>query len=756
MNEFNVRRLFKLLLLSGTVLGTAWNGCGDEPAEPPLAPIELTSVDDGAIAYATFQSHNQKVVSNRHGIFVTYLRSAAEDYLAQTWRLLQSTDGGRTFNTIFEETRATNPPVLETDQNGELYLTRPDFVDGHAYLSRFAAPDAKPVTTKLVGGSAGKFCQLLDETRQRIYYLAHSGAFHIAGTDGSVLKSAQLLVAGTKAVTQYPHLTLSDDGTLYAAWTTNNLNEYLYRSIQAMKSPDGGETWLTLDGKLLTLPIISDDTGPTTRISHDDELDVHSWLSSFLWKQGKLHFVYWANKRTAEAGFTGIYGGLNVIQADYDNDGALDLLVLRGGWLGEAGKHPKSLLRNNGRGEFTDVTFDVGLDHATFPSQTASWADYDLDGDLDLYIGNEKYPCQLFQNQGNGRFQEVTREAGVENLRFTKGVVWGDYDGDRWPDLYVSNLHGENRLYRNLGNGAFSDVAPELGVTSPMQSFPVWFWDFDNDGVLDIFVAAYGLDVRHVAASYLGLPRTAELCCLYRGNGSGGFEDVAGEMNLTRVTQPMGVNFGDLDNDGYLDFYLGTGYPGFEALMPNVMYRNQGGRHFADVTTAGGFGHLQKGHGIAFADLDQDGDQDVFAQLGGALKSDVFTDAVFENPGFGNNWLVVKLVGAESNRFGVGARIRANFRENGEPRDVFRWVNTGGSFGCNPMRQQIGLGQATTVETLEIFWPKTGRTQTFSNVPAGQMIEITEDQDDYRVVPYPSTPFRKKSPSKFAVVKTPE
>lgn len=461
-------------------------------------------------------------------------------------------------------------------------------------------------------------------------------------------------------------------------------------------------------------------------------------------------------ERTEEAGFTGIYGGLNVIQGDYDNDGAVDLLVLRGGWLGEAGKHPKSLLRNNGRGEFTDVTFDVGLEHAMFPSQTASWGDYDLDGDLDLYIGNEKYPCQLFQNQGDGRFHDVTRTAGVENLRHTKGVVWGDYDGDRWPDLYVSNYQGENRLYRNLGNGAFSDVAPDLDVTAPHKSFPVWFWDFNNDGVLDLFVGAYTMGVEHVAASYLGLPHSAELCCLYRGNGSGGFDHVTAEMNLTRVTQPMGVNFGDLDNDGFLDFYLGTGYPGFEALMPNIMYHNQGGRRFADVTTAGGFGHLQKGHGVAFADLDQDGDQDVFAQLGGALKSDVFTDALFENPGFGNNWLIVKLVGKESNSFGVGSRIRANFREKEASRDVFRWVNSGGSFGCNPLRQMIGLGQAATVDTLEVFWPKTGRTQTFSDISAGQMIEITEDQDEYRVLPYPSTPFHKKQPPRLNLVTAPE
>ena len=129
-------------------------------------------------------------------------------------------------------------------------------------------------------------------------------------------------------------------------------------------------------------------------------------------------------------------------------------------------------------------------------------------------------------------------------------------------------------------------------------------------------------------------------------------------MGLTRMAPTMGCNFGDLDSDGFLDFYLGTGYPGYEGLVPNLMYWNRGGTSFADVTTAGGFGHVQKGHGVAFADLDEDGDQDVFIELGGAFPGDGFGDALFENPGFGNHWIVVRLVGKESNRQGVGARIR--------------------------------------------------------------------------------------------------
>jgi hypothetical protein len=286
-------------LLGGVVLFLLFSGrttisLADEPRRAILGPMELTQIDDEAIAYATFQSHNQKVVSNRHGIFITYIRSATENYLAQKWLLAHSTDGGRTFETLFEETRGTSAPALETDRWGELFLTRPDFNDGNAYLSRFPTPMAEPANTTLPGGSAGKYCSLLDEARQHLYYLAHNGTFHVVGTDGVVRKSVQLLVPGPKATTQYPHLTLGDDGTLFAAWTTNDLNAYLYRSIQVMKTSDAGETWVTLDGQPLKLPIVSDETGPTTRISYDDELDVHSWLSAFLFKQGKLHFVYWA------------------------------------------------------------------------------------------------------------------------------------------------------------------------------------------------------------------------------------------------------------------------------------------------------------------------------------------------------------------------------------------------------------------------------------------------------------------------------
>jgi hypothetical protein len=452
------------------------------------------------------------------------------------------------------------------------------------------------------------------------------------------------------------------------------------------------------------------------------------------------------SERTREAGLTGLYGGLNLIQADYDNDGDIDIFVPRGAWLEAAGRHPNSLLRNDGQGRFRDLTFEAGLGEVHYPTQTASWSDYDNDGDLDLYIGNERFPSQLFRNNGNGTFTDIARQAGVENNRFAKGVVWGDYNGDRFPDIYVSNMEDQNRLYRNNRDGTFTDVAPQLGVTKPLWSFPAWFWDFNQDGLLDLYVASYHPDVRRVAAGFLGLPHDGEPACLYQNDGQGGLREVAAAMGLTRVAITMGANFGDLDYDGFPDFYLGTGYPAYEALMPNLLFHNRRGAGFADVSTAAGVGHVQKGHGVSFADLDHDGDQDLFIELGGSFLGDGFGNALFENPGFGNHWIVLKLVGKQSNRQGVGARIRAEIEEGGRRRSVYHWVSSGGSFGANPLRAHLGLGKAARIEALEVFWPTTGRTQRFAGVAADQFLEIVEDATSPRPLPWKKAPFRRKGP----------
>ena len=435
--------------------------------------------------------------------------------------------------------------------------------------------------------------------------------------------------------------------------------------------------------------------------------------------------------KTATIGLDGIYGGLNLVPADYDNDSDLDFVVLRGAWLGENGRHPNSLVRNNGDGTFTDVTFDAGLGEVHFPTQTADWADYDNDGDLDLFVGNESMTdapaaAQLFQNQGDGTFVDVAAQAGVLNDRFTKSVCWGDYDNDGDPDLFISNYSKDNRLYQNQGDGTFVDVAPQLGVTLPRRSFPAWFFDFDNDGNLDIFVSTYDGRTAQIARHYFNQQPTSEPACLYKGDGKGGFVNIAGQAGLTMPMLPMGANFGDLDGDGYLDMYLGTGDPDYASLMPNLLLMNNRGRGFVDVTMAGGVGLLQKGHGVAFADVDGDGDLDLFEQMGGAYIGDRFRDAVFENPGFDNGHVTVHCVGTRSNRSAIGARIRVDVEGPGGTHSIYRRVNTGGSFGANPLRQTIGVGKADRIAAIEVFWPASGITQRATDVPIGSYVRITE------------------------------
>ena len=441
-------------------------------------------------------------------------------------------------------------------------------------------------------------------------------------------------------------------------------------------------------------------------------------------------------------------GGLNLIHGDYDNDGDQDVYVLRGAWLLDAGRIRNSLLRNDGK-RFVDVSRSANVAEPAQPTQAATWLDYDNDGDLDLYVVAESrieitrdgdYPSSLFRNEGNGTFVDVAAEAGVRNDRYCKGVTAGDYDNDGDMDLYLSNM-GANRLYRNEGNGKFTDVAAEAGVTEPMESFATWFFDYDNDGWLDLWVGGFNSTIADVAADYLGRPHKGVLPRLYRNQGNGTFEDVSVAMGLNHPYLPMGANFGDLDNDGYLDFYLATGKPGYEFLMPNIMLRNDGARRFVDVTASGGFGNIQKGHGVAFADLDNDGDQDVYEQLGGFFPGDAYRNALFENPGHGNRFVTIRLVGTKTNRDAVGARLEV-VAEGAEGRRSFhRAVGSVSSFGGSPRRQEVGLGTATRIAEVRVRWPVSGTTQVVRDVPIDSSIEITEGRDGFRKVPFKTVRF---------------
>jgi hypothetical protein len=458
------------------------------------------------------------------------------------------------------------------------------------------------------------------------------------------------------------------------------------------------------------------------------------------WNNGDGTFT----ESSREAGLIGITGGLNLIQADYNNDGHIDVLVLRGGWMGAAGAFPNSLLRNNGNRTFDDVTEAAGL-LSFHPTQTGAWLDYNLDGWLDLFIGNESttgdpHPCQLYRNNRDGTFTECAAESGVAHVAYVKGVAAGDYNNDGRPDLYLSCLAGRNALFRNDGPSSsddpsatwrFNDVARRANVHEPFNSFLTWFFDYDNDGWPDLFVAGYKISgVGNVAADVLGLPHTGERARLFRNKGDGSFTDVTRSTGLHRILHAMGGNFGDLDNDGWLDFYLGTGDPDLSTLIPNRMFRNHNGQSFQDVTTSGGFGHLQKGHGVSFGDIDNDGDQDVYEDLGGAYSGDVYRNVLFLNPGHHNRWISIQLVGIRSNRSAIGARLHVTCTSHDGTRSIHRTIGSGGSFGASPLRAEIGLGQATAIDSIKVTWPGSGQTQTFNRIQPNQFIRITQGNPD--------------------------
>jgi tetratricopeptide (TPR) repeat protein len=428
-------------------------------------------------------------------------------------------------------------------------------------------------------------------------------------------------------------------------------------------------------------------------------------------------------ERTTQAGLDGQVGGLNLIQADYDNDGFLDILNLRGGW-----QLPQrnSLLHNNGNGTFTDVTVPAGLAAPT-STQTAVWTDIDNDGFLDLFVGNENAPAQLFVNRHDGTFEDIAASAGVNRTAFTKGVAAGDFDNDGYPDLYVSNFDGVNFLYRNNHDRTFTELAAQAGVQGTSHGFATWFFDYDNDGKQDLFVTSFFMSLDETVRTYLGEPHHATTLKLFRNRGDGTFEDVTTRVGLDKVFMPMGSNFGDLDNDGFLDIYLGTGSPSYGSTAPNVLLHNHGGQSFVDVTASAGMGERHKGHGVAFADFDNDGDEDVLEELGGATPGDAHALRLFENPGHGNDWVRFKLVGSTTNRSAIGARITVIEQDaEGRERSIYRVVGSGGSFGASPLERHVGLGRDARITAVDVFWPGSRTHQRFTGVQKNHSYLVRE------------------------------
>ncbi|MEM0939922.1 MAG: VCBS repeat-containing protein [Bacteroidota bacterium] len=437
------------------------------------------------------------------------------------------------------------------------------------------------------------------------------------------------------------------------------------------------------------------------------------------------------NNETKQWGLEGLTAGLNTLQADFDNNGFTDILILRGAWLGESGDLPNSILFNNGK-RFEDKglkTFGASY----FPSGSAAIADFDLDGYVDIFFANEfnntreEMNCQLFRNLDGKTFKNVSSNIGLEISDFVKGAVWGDINNDSYPDLFLSIYGNENKLFVNRqdenGKNFFEDITEKSGVKEPVYSFPCWFWDFNHDGFQDIMV--FGYDNResylisdHYLKELLSSDLLGETPRLYLNNGDETFTDYSDEAGLKKSIYAMGANYGDLNNDGFLDFYAGTGEFNLWASVPNQMFLNVDGHRFEDVTFAGGFGQIQKGHGVSFGDLDNDGDQDIYHQVGGAAESDVFHNMLFENPGFPNKWISITVEGVTANRSGIGTRIELEVKdETDRLRTFYHYINSGGSFGSNTLRAEIGIDASKNITKIRVIWPDDKVTiQTFQDV----------------------------------------
>jgi hypothetical protein len=427
---------------------------------------------------------------------------------------------------------------------------------------------------------------------------------------------------------------------------------------------------------------------------------------------------------TALAGVGDQGMGMGVSAADYDNDGDQDLFVTNYG--------PNTLYRNNGNGTFTNVSRAAGIANA-LSALGSTFLDYDGDGHLDLFVGNyltydpgyqyfyaaQRFPGPLayhgqpdvlYHNNGDGTFTDVTRAAGVANPEGrAMGVTAGDVDDDGDVDIFVANDAMENYLYRNNGDGTFTDIALESGTAfaergNAASAMSAEFGDIDLDGLIDIVVP----DMAY--------------CAVYLNLGGGLFEDRTSRLGVATACGPntnWSGNLFDFDHDGYLDLFLTSGHPhrliGEEALL----LRNDQGRRFVDVSDLLGpdFQEDFVGRGSAVGDYDNDGDLDVL------VLNLTQRPRLLRNEG-GNraNWVMVRLIGTTGNRDAIGARVRLT--AGGRTQTRLR-VSSSGYLSQSDPRLHFGLGGATRIDRIEIRWPG-GTLQTIENQRPNQVITVTE------------------------------
>jgi hypothetical protein len=410
----------------------------------------------------------------------------------------------------------------------------------------------------------------------------------------------------------------------------------------------------------------------------------------------------------------------DVLIADFDNDSDNDVYVVTGGFNLE---HPNRMFRNDldTLGVFTDVTAQAGDAELVAVSFGATALDYDRDGDLDVFVCDnwrvdDFGGCHLLRNDGGLVFTDVSVESGVRVPGDFRHCSAGDYDNDGWVDVGVGGLYVPSILFRNNGDGTFTDVSVAAGIDITTKAYGMVLEDLDNDGWLDVFLPIYQSGV------------ITDTTGLYMNNHDGTFTDVSDASGIGGQ-QDMGHNAGDLDGDGYPELYIGTGSPPSPTV--DMVYRilpdGFGGVTATDITASTGIDLLPptRTHGTAFGDYDEDGDVDVYLNTGGMSDSATSHEInrLLQNQGNGNNWLKVSLTGVLSSRTPAGARLHAVTTTG---RGVHRQLTVGKGFGnTDSAIQHFGLGTDGGVQKVFITWP-SGITQTLLGPAISSTHEVTE------------------------------
>lgn len=428
---------------------------------------------------------------------------------------------------------------------------------------------------------------------------------------------------------------------------------------------------------------------------------------------------------------------------DYDNDGKPDIFRHCCNYDGAG---PSVLLKNKGEMTFEDITKGSGVANDTGYGMVVAWADYDLDGNLDLAVGDANATTRLYHNTGHGTFVEVTKQAGTttpgkaDYMFGTVGVTWGDLDDDGYPDLYIQGW-GWKRLFMNNKDGTFRDVtkAAHLNEDPSIKGYTNQIFDYDNDGKLDLYTGQYVVS-SGVKWGFAAICTCSNLLkkegymkrewlhasTIYKNMGDGTFKDMAADTHFIPLGT-MGANNGDWDNDGDQDLVMGAGGPFFQQAEPYLFYENLGNGKFALRTPFYDLRLWGKGHGASFADFDHDGNLDLAINNGGATPGDVWPSFVFHNKGNPNHWFELGLKGDVphgTNSQAIGAKVHVT--AGGKT-----WVQefwTGGRFGAaNGSRLHFGLAKNTHIDKVEIRWPnKKLDTTVLKDLDVDQAIEVDE------------------------------